>query len=117
MPEYLDKYNNPIDLNEWIKLFNDENYRRICKNESENFYVSTVWLGVHILPDDDCIFETMVFSIDKGNEKPNFGSELHLERTSSIVEAQKAHRRACSLFNIEQEPIESKSRFENIEIE
>jgi hypothetical protein len=72
MSLYYDRGGQPISLDEWSKLMEDPEYRRIGLDEIGPYRVSTVWLGLNHSwssivggPDIPIIFETMVFGSDE----------------------------------------------------
>jgi hypothetical protein len=64
-----DRRGNPLALSDWVRLFHDEAYKRIAKDEVAGYLVSTVWLGLDhsfgVGP--PLIFETMVFASEGGD--------------------------------------------------
>jgi len=71
----------PATRNEWAKLMNDEQARRIAEDTlSHDIYVSTVFVGIY-----DQFFETMVFGIDMVGE--------YQWRYDTIEEAREGHLR------------------------
>ena len=93
---YYNKKGELIELMEWAKLREDENYK-IVKQETlpNGKWVSTVWLGLdHSFSErKPLIFETMVFSSEKGN------SSEKMERYSTLEEAEKGHQEMVEKFN------------------
>ncbi len=70
MIDFFDKDGNPLDLDTWARLYEDEDYRRIARttiisaaNPEVAYDVSTVWLGNNhaYSGGPPLIFETMVF--------------------------------------------------------
>lgn len=53
---YVDRQGNPVDLWQWVELFEIPVYRTIEFDEVGTIAVSTVWTGMSHAP-----FETMVF--------------------------------------------------------
>lgn len=58
----FNRQGEPIQADEWLRLFADEDYKRIAKTKVEDSEVSTVWLGLSFCKPPK-IFETMVFPI------------------------------------------------------
>lgn len=62
---YYDKHNQEVSLEEYVKLFEDMDYRRIGYTHIGCYVVSTVWTGT--LGISTYAFETMVFNNEKGD--------------------------------------------------
>ena len=62
MNDYYDRNSDTIGRDEWMKLFEDIEYRRVALYEEGNYTVSTVWLGLdHSFGEGKpLIFETLV---------------------------------------------------------
>lgn len=61
--EYFDRENNPITNEQWMKLFEDNEYRFVKRtNLHDGTEISTIWLGlVHgSSPEGPLVFETIV---------------------------------------------------------
>lgn len=59
----FDRDARPIDAREWTRLMEDRDYRLIGQDDIAGVYVSTAWVGLpYLLDDDRLIFETMTFS-------------------------------------------------------
>ena len=89
MTQKYDRQGNVLELMEWAKLFEDNEYCRIAETIlPDGKRVSTVWLGLdHQFGDGPpLIFETMVFS-DKDSE----GDDRDQERYSTEAEAIAGH--------------------------
>ena len=71
MMGYYDKNGQPIGTDEWSRLFEDNDYRRIGLDTVGQVRVSTVWLGMDhaFLGGEPEIFETMVFGGDNWIEQ------------------------------------------------
>jgi len=98
---YYNKKGEKIELMEWAKLLEDNNYK-VIKQETlpDGTGVSTVWLGLdhQFGKGKPLIFETMVFS--KYYKKYSFrGKEyksrdsLDMERYSTLKEAREGHKK------------------------
>ncbi len=64
---YYDKQGKPIDLLEWVKLFEDASYQVVKQTTIGKYLISSVWLGTTWLGVNQGkpqIFETMIFVRD-----------------------------------------------------
>jgi len=85
MTDKYDKYGNPIDLEQWAKLFEDEKYKRIGLDKLWwGANVSTVWLGLdHSFETNVPLFyETMVFFL---------GHDIDINRYGGLADARNGH--------------------------
>lgn len=66
MLNYYDRQGNPISMEDWSELLNDDKYQRVVKDTIGDVEVSTVWLGLNHAYDGNSIhiFETMIFGHD-----------------------------------------------------
>lgn len=90
---YFDRKGKPITLEEWSRLFEDWNYKRIMESRlPDGKWISTVWLGLDhgIDESNPIIFETMVFEF-KTDKK--LGESLDTDRYSTEQEARRGHKR------------------------
>jgi len=99
---YYDKKGKKIEMMEWAKLLEQDDYK-IVKQETlpDGKFVSTVWLGLDYNFDGrskPIIFETMVFSGKKETFKLmgrdmtlNHGDEVDIDRYSTLKEALVGH--------------------------
>lgn len=93
-PEYYNKQGEIIDIEEWIKLNDNPNYRIVKQDELSNGkWVSTVLLGLdhNFGGGKPLIFETMIFP-SKGNL-----NEEYCQRYSTLYEAKIGHVEAVYL--------------------
>lgn len=92
--DFYNRNGEPIDRDEWAKLFTDREYQTLRGDEFETSdgyrgFVSTIWLGMdHSLGDDGppLIFETMVFFDSDGPDDYDFQ-----RRYSTELEAFEGH--------------------------
>jgi len=70
LDHWYDKYGNHITLEEWGRLYEDEDYMRIGLTEVGPYVVSTVWLGLdHSFgTGPPVLFETLVFTKTAWND-------------------------------------------------
>lgn len=64
MGMYYDIDGNPLELLDWARLFEDDEYKRIAATHVGDVWISTVWLGLNHSPwghGPPVIFETMIF--------------------------------------------------------
>lgn len=101
---YFDMEGNPITLEKWVELFNDDFARRIGSDEetvmtinwkwfaykSEQVFVSTVFTGINMNYHDGppLTFETMIF----GGKH-----DQYQERYATAAQAIEGHKKACKL--------------------
>lgn len=65
-PQYFDRDGDPISIADWVEAFGDEDYKRVAEDQVDDWWISTVWLGLNhsfsLNPEaPPVIFETMVF--------------------------------------------------------
>jgi len=85
---YYNKEGKEISLQDYAKLFEDWNYKRVKVSKVYNWAISTVWLGLdHSYGENNkpLIFETMVFN--------EIGDSVDCQRYATLEEAQKGHRK------------------------
>lgn len=58
---FYNRRGEPIDADEWMRLWEDYDYQVLAKTEVGGREVSTVWLGLDHSLGAKLIFETMVF--------------------------------------------------------
>lgn len=79
---YRNREGEPITMDEWQRLWDNDDYKIIDQTWSDDVMISTVWLGlVHI----GGWFETLIFGGAHDGE---------MWRYSSEEQARKGHRRA-----------------------
>lgn len=86
---YYDKKGNKIDGNKWIELLQDDDYRRIARDDINSTIVSTVWLGIdHSMRrgGPHFIFETAIFP-----DNPRLDHEMWCYVTEE--EAMESHKK------------------------
>lgn len=79
-PLHYDRLGVAIDLDEWVQLMEDDEYRLIALTTvAGRFRVSTVWLGLNheFFGGPPLIFETLVF--DHGELHDDFMRRYHTE--------------------------------------
>lgn len=105
---YYDKSGMEIGYEDYVYLRydgvgNEDDYKRVAETEieTENVWISTVWLGMDYGFDeyggtgDPLIFETMVFAI-LGNDVVDM-SGLWVDKSASLAEAQGSHDHAVAM--------------------
>lgn len=106
----LDESGNPKpidDVLEWAKWMEQPGCRRIAKTDIDEFYVSTVFLGIdhgwHGGP--PVLFETMVFEAKEESAelftsffKFNPSKEEYTRRYSTVEDAKRGHEDVCEQF-------------------
>lgn len=92
---WLDKDQNPLDADEFVKLSRDREYARVARTEIDSCTVSTVWTGVNMSGPDrgPGIFETAVLD----REYPGSGFDRMTWKSDTVEQALKTHRRACEM--------------------
>lgn len=92
---YYDRECNPMTLDEWVKKFEDMEYRVIGQMHIGDVHISTVWLGTDMSIFDETgprdIFETMVFGGDYDSECWRYDTEElakqgHIEAVRLVYE-------------------------------
>lgn len=80
--KYFDRQGNEISKEEYVKLFEDMEYRRIGLTDTPRGEISTVWLGINHSSGQGkpLIFETLC-------------PDQHMDRYSTEEEAREGHRR------------------------
>src|SRR5882672_10700170 len=89
--DFYDRDGMPIPMEEWARLVEVEDYRRVAWTAVGDFHVSTVWLGLDAgwswkYPAPILIFETMAFD--------RVGDEQFSDRYSTESQARAGHFRA-----------------------
>lgn len=62
--QYFDRQGNRITQKKWSDYLSDEDYKIVRQEDVNNFFVSTIWLGMNHCYEANkppLIFETMVF--------------------------------------------------------
>ena len=80
---YADKHGQPLELEAWALLHEDDQYCTIDRTEVGEVLVSTVWIG---MPAFGQMFETMVFWITT-----HLNGDLPVERYDTLSQAQAGH--------------------------
>lgn len=93
---HYDRQGNPITLEQWSRMFGDEEYKRIAKTDLPGGgHVSTVWMGLdHGFGGLHLIFETMVFG--------HPGADNEQERYSTEQEARAGHEEMVAKWSPKQ---------------
>ena len=86
---YRDKYGQPIDLEEWLALHEDESYCIVGRDEVGEVLVFTVWIGYTPM------FETMVFWITT-----QINGDLPQVKYDTLEEAQAGHAAMVELQRV-----------------
>jgi hypothetical protein len=90
--DFYDRQGHRLELMEWARLFEDNNYKRVALDEVGDYVVSTVWMGSdhNYWPTGrPLIFETMVFAAGDWNDtsRPRSLPELDMRRYTTEEEA------------------------------
>lgn len=89
---YYNRKGEEIDKNEWVKLYNNLDYRIVQRTTlSNNVWVSTIWIG---LADgyEGGLFETKVFETE-GTKK-----DKETQYYTTEEEALKGHKEMCEKY-------------------
>lgn len=95
--DYFDRKGQPIDYEKFLELFNDPEYKMVKQDNVNNYFISTVWLGLNHnfkflftnnSQDGPVIFETMVFDSNASNR----WTDIELQRYSTEEEALFCHQ-------------------------
>jgi hypothetical protein len=75
---YYDRQGRPIELEEWLELGRDGEYKRLALDVVGGSTVSTVWLGLNhgFTGGPPLIFETMIFNGPLDGECNRYTTEL-----------------------------------------
>ena len=94
MSNYYDKEGKPLKMSEWVKLFENKDYKIVAQDTVNGYFISTVWLGLDHSFDGGkkLIFETMVFP-----SKENL-SEEYCARYSTLGDAEVGHKRIVEKY-------------------
>lgn len=86
---YYDLDGNPTTVEEWNRLMEDRDSRRIGRDTVDHYFVSTVWLGIdHNFGDGPpVLWETMIFA----NGPDPLKIDSWCERYSSAQDAREGH--------------------------
>lgn len=94
MSEYYDRQGNPITFKEWVEQFERTADKVVEQTQTDNGFVSTVWLGLsHQFGDGPpLIFETLVFEGTMDGEMDRYSTEEqaragHAEMVARVKEA------------------------------
>jgi|SRR5215510_5144321 len=100
---YYDREGKPLELLEWCKLCEDEEYVTVKKEQVGKYLISTVWIGLNmnIFKDPIQIFETMIFSDKQDVLDPGDSLYGYQERYSTLQEALSGHQKAIKAAEIQ----------------
>ena len=96
---YFDRKGQPIELDEWTRLFEDQDYKIVAQHWVRGWMVSTVWLGLnHNFAGKGAplIFETMTFPPGDEADGESVWGETYSERYSTEEAAHAGHDRAMT---------------------
>lgn len=96
---YFNRKGQPIELDEWTRLFEDQDYKVVAQHWVRGWMVSTVWLGLdHSLAGGGApvIFETMVFPPGDEAAGASVWSGDYTERYATEDAAHAGHDRALT---------------------
>lgn len=88
-----DKTYTPCTLNEWMEQFVKVKQRIVRQTNYNEYFISTVWLGLdhQYSPDENAsplVFETMIF------HRSNRGVDIYCDRYTTYQEALDGHEKA-----------------------
>lgn len=97
--DIYDREGAPITMEEWSQLIVDLDYKHVTQEYVNDWWVSTVWLGMSHGTDTlgrPLIFETMIFAPTAGPEGPEewLGEAMDCIRYATIEEAEEGHAEA-----------------------
>jgi hypothetical protein len=95
---HFNRKGEPIDIDEWSRLFSDRDYQRLASTHGCGRHVSTVWLGLdHNFSGKGppIIFETLVFKESETEDEPSSLGEIDGDRYATEAEALAGHQRLC----------------------
>lgn len=92
---HFDRRGEAISMREWMRLWKSHEYRLVKQDSVENYWVSTVWLGLdHSYTQEGMpiIYETMLFDHSEHSEQEgNAWMDLLCRRYSTELEALTGH--------------------------
>jgi hypothetical protein len=99
-PRYFDRESKPMELLDWARLCEDDNYYKIVKQEEVGkYFVSTVWIGINMSfwrESPIKIFETMIFLKDE-EDKSEDPIRDYQDHYSTEAEALEGHAKAVKI--------------------
>ncbi len=100
-PMYFDRQGIEMELMDWGRKCEDEDYKILKQEEIDRYFVSTVWIGLNMqmfkqLPIQ--IFETMVFLKDEDNKNPDDPLNMYQKRYSTEEEALRGHEETLAII-------------------
>ena len=106
---YHDRAGDEITLEQYLRLFGDDDYKRVESTDVGPYWVSTVWLGLNhnFWEGPPLIFETMVFATgDRDDEKDRGLREFDVHRWSTEEAARAGHGEIVTLVRatLQEEP-------------
>lgn len=107
----------PCTLMEWAQRFEDGKHRIVQQDKVNDFYVSTVFLGLdHGFPnnpDAPLVFESMIFAMEH-DEVSDWG-DLYCTRCSTLAQAEAMHTMGLAFVadGSAQEALETRKRDRN----
>lgn len=92
LSKYYDRDSNEISHDRFMELQAKESYRVVKQEEVNDFYISTIWLGLDhgFGQSEPMIFETLVFTND--------GIQGEMFRYSTLDQAVKGHKALISKY-------------------
>jgi hypothetical protein len=88
---YFDKDGEPLTLWQWVRKFEDPDYRNVARDIVGDYLVSTVWLGVNYSHTGGKLtFETMVF--DTSRQEDDRIVDGYISRYGTLEAAEAGHK-------------------------
>jgi len=95
--QYFDRNGNRLQLMDWAKKCEDDEYRKVKQDKIGKYFISTIWFGLNMnffSNQEPLIFETMIF-LDDDDQLDEF--YLYQEEYSTEQQALEGHERAVKL--------------------
>lgn len=95
---FYDRDNNPLDLETWGRMNENDDYKIIKQELVGKYFVSTVWIGLdmsHWNEMPPLIFETMIF-IEEGDESKDPLNDYQVRYTTE-TQAMDGHEKAVKI--------------------
>jgi hypothetical protein len=89
---YYDRNNRLLSMDQFAKLMEDREYKRVCSDYVGSYWVSTVWLGLDhsFYGGPPLIFESMVFA-DTEEDSNRLGEDVNCQRYPTEHQAVLGH--------------------------
>lgn len=94
MTLYRDREGKPLTIYEWALKLQDSAYRTVAQDFTEEFYVSTIWIGFDSdVADSPMLYETQTFPRMEGGYV-DYSQPVYTARHETEKEAVQGHKLA-----------------------